>query len=120
MQRCSKRDLPYDAFRAMELGIKHSGFENFREPRCDIAGNRKGTVIAFTSKKGVKLFAMLSGKKEEDVKKYFRRSLKRKGRAKLIVNSEKDFALIYKKSKGQLVVGFHFGVWNIHGFPQHT
>mgnify|MGYP000017116107 FL=1 len=60
-----KRDLPYDAFRAMELGIKHSGFENFREPHCDIAGNRKGTIIAFTSKTGViQLFAMLSGKKE--------------------------------------------------------
>ena len=67
-----KRDLPYDAFRAMELGIRHSGFENFREPYCDIAGNRKGTVIAFTSEKGViQLFAMLSGKKEEDVKKIF-------------------------------------------------
>ena len=53
-----KRDLPND--------------ENFREPHCDIAGNRKGTVIAFTSEKGViQLFAMLSGKKEEDVKKYF-------------------------------------------------
>ena len=115
-----KRDLPYDAFRAMELGIKHSGFENFREPYCDIAGNRKGTIIAFTSETGViKLFVMLSGKKEEDVKT-FRPSLKRKGRAKFIVNSEKDFGLIYSKNKGQLVEGFHFGVCNIHGFPQHT
>ena len=116
-----KRDLPYDAFRAMELSIKTSGLENFRQPHCDIAGNRKGTVIAFTSEKGVsQLFTMLSGKKEENVKKYFRRSLKRRGRAKLIVNSEKDFALIYKLNKGQLIVGFHFGVWNINGFPQHT
>ena len=63
---------------------------------------------------------MLSGKKEEDVKKYFRRSLKRKGRGKLIVNYKKDFALIYKLKKGPFVVGFHFGMWNIHGFPQHT
>lgn len=66
-----KRD-PLYAFRVMELGIKHSGFENFREPHCDIAGNRKGTVIAFTSEKGIiQLFAMLSRKKEEDVKNTF-------------------------------------------------
>ena len=48
-----KRDLPYDAYRALESSIKSSTLENFKEPHCDIAGNRKGTVIAFTSEKGV-------------------------------------------------------------------
>ena len=57
-----KRDLPYDAYTATELSIKNSGWENFREPHCDIAGNRKGTVIGFTSEKGViQLFAIGSG-----------------------------------------------------------
>lgn len=73
------------------------------------------------SEKGVlQLFTMLSGKKEEEVKRYFRRSLKRRGKAKLIVNTDKNFSLIYKFNKGQLIIGFHFGVWNINGFPQHT
>ena len=63
---------------------------------------------------------MLSGKKEEEVKRYFQRSLKRRGKAKLIVNTEKDFSLICNFNKGQLIIGFHFGVWNINGFSQHT
>ena len=101
-----KRDLPYDAYRALELSIKNSTLQHFKEPHCDIAGNRKGTVIAFTSEKGVlQLFTMLSGKKEEEVKRYFRRSLKRRGKAKLIVNTEKDFSLIYKFNKGQIPPG---------------
>ena len=116
-----KRDLPHDAYRALELSIKNSTLQHFKEPHCDIAGNRKGTVIAFTSEKGVlQLSTMLSGKKEEEVKRYFRRSLKRRGKAKLIVNTDKNFSLIYKFNKGQLIIGFHFGVWNINGFPQHT
>ena len=116
-----KRDLPYDAYRTLELSIKNSTLQHFKEPHCDIAGNRKGTVIAFTSEKGVlQLSTMLSGKKEEEVKRYFRRSLKRRGKAKLIVNTDKNFSLIYKFNKGQLIIGFHFGVWNINGFPQHT
>ena len=101
-----KRDLPYDAYRTLELSIKNSTLQHFKEPHCDIAGNRKGTVIAFTSEKGVlQLFTMLSGKKEEEVKRYFRRSLKRRGKAKLIVNTEKDFSLIYKFNKGQIPPG---------------
>lgn len=38
-----KRDLSYD-YRALELSIKNSNLEHFKEPHCDIAGNRKGTV----------------------------------------------------------------------------
>ena len=38
-----KRDLSYD-YRALELSIKNSTLEHFKEPHCDIAGNRKGTV----------------------------------------------------------------------------
>ena len=52
---------------------------------------------------------MLSGKKEEEVKRYFQRSLKRRGKAKLIVNTEKDFSLIYKLIKGSLLLGFILG-----------
>lgn len=66
------RDLSFDAYRAMELSIKNSGLENFREPHCDIAGNRKKGLSSLLHQKVLlQLFITLSGKKEEDVKKYF-------------------------------------------------
>ena len=93
------------------------------ELKCYISGNRKADVISFQSKKSVfLLFVTLTGYREEQVKRLFWRPLKagKDGKAKLIVGSEKDFALIYKHSTGQLTICFNFGVWNTHGFPQHT
>lgn len=118
-----KRDLPFEIYDALKLAIKRSDLKEFKEPKCYVSGNRKADCISFTCEKSVLLlFATLTGYREGQVKGYFRRALKagKDGKAKIIVGPEKDFALVYKRSKGQFTVGFHFGVWNSHGFPQHS
>jgi hypothetical protein len=37
-----------------------------------------------------------------------------------LVDEMKDFAFIYKYSKGELTISYHFGEWNICGAPQHN
>lgn len=118
-----KRDIPVDVFIALKAAIKASNFVQFKEPNCYIAENRKGAVISLTSQRSVvMLFAILAGFGDAKVRKYFSRSLKgsRIGKAKLIVNRDKNFVLYYKYKQGKLVVEFNYGVWNASGYPLHT
>lgn len=118
-----KRDIPVDVFIALQSAIKSSSLDQFKEPNCYIAGNGKGAVISLTSRKSVvMLFSILTGYREVRVQKYFTHTLKgsRSGKAKLIVNMEKNFVLIYKYKQGKFTMEFNFGVWNASGFPLHT
>ena len=118
-----KRDIPVDVFIALKSAIKASNVVQFKEPNCYIAENRKGAVIALTSRGSVvMLFTILAGFGDAKVQKYFSRSLKgsRSGKAKLIVNRDKNFVLHYKYKQGKFVMEFHFGVWNASGYPLHT
>lgn len=116
-----KRDIPSPIFKVLQSAIESSSLEEFNEPNCYISGNKKATVISFTTLKSVtSLFNIISGYNEVEVNKFFSRSLKTTGKAEVIVNEVKDFALIYKYSKGQFIISFNFGVWNVNGFPQHT
>ena len=118
-----KRDIPVDVFIALKAAIKASNVEQFKEPNCYVAENRKGAVITFTSQTSVvMLFAILAGFGDAKVRKYFSRSLKgsRSGKSKLIVNRDKNFVSYYKYKQGKLVVEFHYGVWNASGYSLHT
>ena len=69
------------------------------------------------------LFGLLSGFSKDVVASYFKRSFSgaRKGHTTaVIVNKVKDFALIYKKRSGKLVIRLNYGEWNVNGFPQHA
>ena len=48
-----KRDIPVDVFIALQSAIKSSSLDQFQEPNCYIAGNRKSAVISLTSRKSV-------------------------------------------------------------------
>ena len=56
--------------------------------------------------------------------KYFKKTLitGKKSGSKVVVlaTEEKDMTFLYKLSKGQLVITYHFGEWNKFGFPQHN
>ena len=80
-------------------------------------------VISLTSRRSiVMMFTILVGFGDAKVQKYFSRHLKgnRSGKAKVIVNKDKNFVLHYKYKQGKFVVEFDFGVWNASGYPLHT
>lgn len=68
------------------------------------------------------LFSILAGFGDAKVQKYFSCSLKgnRSGKAKLIVNGDKNFVFHYKYKQGAFVLESHFGVWNASGYPLRT
>ena len=114
------RSIPYDIFataRQVLKDLRHT------EPDCYISSNRKAEVISFTSLCLLQEFlSCLSGMSKREVRKFFTRKLtgvKCHHKVKLIVSDEKDFALVYKKSRGQLTIEFNYGEWNANGFPQH-
>jgi hypothetical protein len=109
------RDIPYAVFGALQAALKSS--TEFIEPNCYISSNRKAAMISFTSLKSViNLFTIICGYTEMEVRKYCSRSLKSKGKAEPIVNEVKDFAFIYKYEKGQFIISFNFGIWNLMDF----
>ena len=108
-----QRDVPCAIFEALKAAVHSSDLDEFNEPNCYISSDRKASVISFTSLTSVvNLFTVLSGYTCMEVKQYFARNLKSNGKAGLIVNQVKDFALIYKYKKGQLIINFNFGIWN--------
>ena len=112
-----QRDIPCAIFEALKAAVHSSNLDEFNEPNCYISSNRKASVISFTSLTSVvELFTVLSGYTCMEVRQYFTRNLKSNGKAELIVNQVKDFALIYKYKKGQLIINFNFGIWNANGF----
>ena len=95
------------------------GLAGFVAPFCFQSENKKAVVVSFTSMRLVnELFVLLSGMSKDVVAGYFKRSLgSRKGHtAAVIVSDVKDFALIYKKRCGKLVIGFSYGEWNVNCF----
>ena len=55
--------------------------------------------------------------------KYFKRTLTGKkavSKVSVLASEEKNMTFVYKLSKGQLAISFHFGEWNTYGFPQHN
>ena len=85
-----------------------------------LAENNKCYAISFMRMEAVVvLFSVLSGMPEGTVRSYFKRRVQN-GRAKVIVNLEKDFVFLYKIKACQLSISFHYGLWNKSGFPLHS
>lgn len=85
-----------------------------------LAENNKCYAISFTRMEAVvALFSVLSGMSEGAVRSYFKRKVSN-GRAKVIVNLEKDFVFLYKIKAGQLLITFHYGFWKKFSFPLHS
>ena len=104
-----QRDIPCAIFEALKAAVHSSGLEEFNERNCYISSNRKASVISFTSLTSVvDLFTVLSGYTCMEVRQHFARNLRSNGKAELIVNQVKDFALMYKCKKGQLIINFNF------------
>ena len=120
-----KRDIPSEIFGLVVRVVKNVSVQEFYPPLCFHAKNNKAEVISFTTIDSVaKLLCLLSGLNLKSVKKHFKRS-PRGGRKKgykfeVLVNDTRDIAFMYKFSKQQLIVCFHYGEWNSHGFPQHN
>jgi hypothetical protein len=116
------RDCPLEIFSVIVRIVR--GLDGFVEPFCFLRENNKAIVISFTSMRLVhELFGLLSGFSKDVLANYFKRDFSgaRKGHtAAVIVNEVKDFALIYKKRSGKLVIGLNYGEWNVNGFPQHA
>jgi len=115
------RSIPIDIFLCLRQVLRDL---NVTEPHCYLAGNNRAEVISFTSIHLVhQLFSCLSGQSIKEVKKFFNRTLTGTTRyhhkVKVITSASKDFAFVYKKKSGQLVVQFHFDEWNYYGNPQH-
>lgn len=117
------RDTPYEMFSFLVRLVKSS--PEYCPPFCYYAENKKGEVISFTSKRLVVDFLVLLSRFSADkVAMYFQRTLatgSRKGHnVSVITSDEKDFAFIYKRRQGKLVISFYFGEWNSSGFPQNV
>ena len=111
------RDMPVEIFSVIRRIVR--GSAGFVEPFCFQNENKKAIVISLTSMRLVnELFVLLSGMSKDVVAGYFKQSLgSRKGHtAAVIVSDVKDFAIIYKKRCGKLVIGFNYGGWNVNGF----
>ena len=116
------RDIPYEFFRALLRITKSTG--GFAEPFVSFGANRKEETISFSSLRPAKqLFSLLSGLTEREVVQHFKRTLTGKkagSKVNVIASEEKKMFFVYKLTKGQLLISFHFGEWNTYGFPQHN
>ena len=117
------RDVPYDIFVVFRRVVQ--SMPGFCAPLCYLGTNKKGEVVSLTNIRLVaELFAFLSGYSEEEVAAtYFKRNLrgiKSGHKVNVIASESKDFAFFYKKRQGKFFIGFNFGEWNAHGYPQHT
>ena len=117
------RDMTSETFRALLRIAK--AMNGFCKPYFSNSNNKKTAVISFTSIRLVKeLLTLLSGLHNKEIMAYFKRTLvvgARKGnKVCLIVSDTKEFVFRYKLNQGKLSMCFHYGEWNVHGFPQHT
>lgn len=116
------RDIPHEFFRMLQRVTKST--EGFAEPFVSFGADRKAETISFTTLRPAKqLFSLLSGLTEREVVKYFKRTLTGKkagSKVCVLASEEKKLTFVYKLSKGQLAISFHFGEWNTYGFPQHN
>ena len=113
------RNLPKEIFLAFRSGVSRSRLQDVVD-NISLAENNKCYAISFTRMEAVvALFSVLSGMPEGTVSSYFKRRVSN-GRAKVIVNLQKDFVFLYKIKAGQLLITFHYGLWNKSGFPLHS
>lgn len=113
------RNLPKEIIVAFRSGVVRSRLQDVVD-NISLAENNKCYAISFTRMEAVVvLFSVLSGMPEGTVRSYFTRRVQN-GRAKVIVNLEKDFVFLYKIKAGQLLITFHYGLWNKSGFPLHS
>ena len=116
------RNVPYEIFGVIKRMIV-SQAKDFQVPECYVESNSKGEVISFTSSKPlVFLFSLLSGMSTRKVKHFLQRVLtgKRQGfKTKVLVSTIKDFAFVYSFKASELIIQYHYGEWNSHGFPMH-
>ena len=116
------RDIPYEVFRVLLRVTKST--EGFAEPFVSFSANKEAGKISFSSLRPVKqLLSIISGLKEREVVQYFKRTLtgkKASSKVNVIASEEKKMVFVYKLTKGQLFIAFHFGEWNTYGFPQHN
>ena len=116
------QDIPYAVFRVLLRVTKST--EGFAEPFVSFGANKKAETISFSSLRPAKqLLSMLSGLMEWEVVQYFKRTLTGKkagSKVNVITSEEKNMVFVYKLTKGELVIAFHFGEWNTYGFPQHN
>ena len=116
------RDIPYAVFRMLLRVTKST--EGFAEPFVSFGANKTAETISFSSLRPAKqLLSMLSGLMEQEVVQYFKRTLTGKkagSKVNVIASEEKKMIFVYKLTKGQLVIAFHFGEWNTYGLPQHN
>lgn len=116
------RNVPYEIFGVIKRMIL-SQAEDFQPPDCYVESNRKGEVISFTSTEPlVFLLSLLSGMSTRKVKLFLQRILagKRHGfKTKVLISNVKDFAFVYRFKTSELIIQYHYGEWNSHGFPLH-
>ena len=117
------RNVPYEIFGVIKRMIV-SQAKDFQRPECYVESNSKGEVVSFTSKKPlVFLFSLLSGMSTRKVKHFLQRALtgKRHGfTTKVLISNIKDFAFVYIFKTSELIIQYHYGEWNSHGFPLHV
>ena len=113
------RDIPKEVYLALKRAFLTT---TNRELRSNVYmdGNRKGVSISITYLVSVLyLFRTLTGKTVKQLQGFLHRKIPGKGKAKVLISRIKEFKLCYKYSKRQMIVSFHFGFWNTHGFPLH-
>jgi hypothetical protein len=98
--------------------------DEFKEPICYSAKNKKGHVISFTTLDAViLLFSLITSISKVEVGAFLTRKLKglrrNKHKVKVLVEDIKDFAFVYHQNKGQMTIQFYYGEWNTHKYPQH-
>ena len=117
------RNIPYAIVHAMSLVILQCPDE-FKEPVCYSAKNKKGHVISFTNLEAVIwFFSLITSMSKAEVRTFLTRklrgSVRNKHRVKVLVEDVKDFAFVYQQNKGLMSIQFHYGEWNTHNYPQH-
>jgi len=117
------RVFPADLFLCLRKAIQHTRNPEISNSVC-YGENKKGYVISFTSLESVvALFTLLTDLTKTHIyKTYFKRSLSGRvnGKAKVIINEDKDFAFHFKIKSSELHINFHYGVWNKAGFALHS
>lgn len=113
------RDIPKEVYLALKRAFSTT---TNRELRSNVymKGNHKSISISVTYLPSVLyLFRTLTGKTVKQLESYMHRKIPGKGKAKVLISRFKEFKLCYKNSKRQMIVSFHYGFWNTHGFPLH-
>lgn len=119
------RSIPYDVFKVARRVLSENRDGSFYEPRCYIKKNNRAEVLCFTSLYSLQKFlSTISALSIKEIKQYFCRQLKSRGRedhsVKLLVDEDKQMAFTYIIKRGQLNITFQYGEWNTARYPLHN